>query len=257
MESAVRRACAIGGAWLLALTASAAPVEADSITFDFTNPGAGSFGSTGNQRVFSADGISVYATAWYTTSGSSDALFAAATLGWWSTGLGVCNAGEGSCSDGNAHQVDNIAQRDYVLFLFDTSLLLETLVVDPYGTWDTDISFWFGNVGTVPGQSLAGLSYGGLGGIGFGLEQVLAGPTQSAPYTHNLNSGSEYNALLVGTLRTNQTTGFKSGDDRFKIASLTGTVLEPLTPVPEPGSLLLLGGGLAAVARRLRRAHAR
>lgn len=236
-------------AGLLGMSASA---DAATITFDLR-----SGNGTGNnsQRTFTSGGVTVYASAWYTANGNPNSDFAAAALQQWGTGLGVCNGPEGGANCGSPqHQVDNHTERDYVLFLFSEGVNINSALVDPHGSYDTDVSYWLGNVATVPGLSLAGFDLTGLNAIqtlGFGNEQTSDGPTTSGTYLHTLNTATSYNALLFGTRRDNT-----NGVDRFKLPYLTVTTVPPPPPppsVPEPMTLALLGLGLAAGARRLRR----
>lgn len=230
----VRAGLVIGSLFLGAHTASA-----DTITFDFTGAQGGALGegSVGNTRTFTSGGITLTVTAWGYTFGASDNALAAAALGRYSTGLGVCNTTE-SCEDPQ-HQVDNVGAEDWVLFQFSALVDVTSVRIDPFDTWDRDVSYFVGNAG-IP-LNLTGVTYAGLGGVGFGAMQSDSASASSLFRDVSINGGFA-NALLFG--------GFLGGDDeddRFKITSLTAT-----TAVPEPGTMLLLVAG-AGVLHRVRR----
>src|SRR5688572_22807074 len=131
----------------LALGAGITSANAAPITFSFG--GSGGVGSIGNQRTFTVDGVTVYATAWYYDD-DDDNRFEKAALGRYSPGLGVCNSFEeggddtpfNDC-DSPDHAVSNNDNDwyDYVLFIFDQTVDLTSVYVDEIDG-RTDVSYW-------------------------------------------------------------------------------------------------------------------
>jgi hypothetical protein len=200
--------------------------EAASITWNFT--GSGSEGSVGNERTFTAGGITVTANAW--SYGSS---FQEARLGQWSTGIAVCGVPE-TCSN-PAHQVDNVGQHEFVLLRFSSPIDPLTVRIDPYGTYDRDVSYWTGNVN--PSLDLTGKSYSDLASLGF-LGRIDNNGTTSDSYRDvSITNSSSVNALLFGA----KYNGASGGEDRFKITKMSGGT------VPVPGTLLMFAFGAAGL----------
>ena len=196
--------------------------EANPITWDFT--GSGSEGTVGNERTFTAGGITVTANAW-----SYDSSFQEARLGQWSTGIAVCGVPE-TCTN-PYHQVDNVGEHEFVLLRFSSLIDPLTVRVDPYGTYDRDVSYWVGNVN--PSINLLGKTFGDLGGLGF-LSRIDSDGTASSSFRDvSINNPFLVNALLIGA----KYLGAGDGADRFKITLMSGNV------VPVPGTLLMFGLG--------------
>jgi hypothetical protein len=197
--------------------------EASPIIWNFT--GSGGEGAVGNERIFNAGGITVTANAWsYGTS------FQEARLGQWSTGIAVCGVPE-TCSNPQ-HQVDNVGQHEFVLLRFSAPIDPLSVRVDPYGTYDRDVSYWVGNVNS--SIDLTNKTYGQLAGLGF-LDRVDSNGTSSSSYRDvGINNLGSVNALLIGA----KYYGSSDGADRFKITKASGY------SVPEPGTLLMLGLGM-------------
>lgn len=231
-------------AFAAALTASAAvATPSHAIVFDFAS-GSGQQTATtpadangvGNTRTFTVGTYSVTVSAWALSGAGST--FEAANLGRYSTGLGVCGRTELPNCGNPAHQADNDGPDEYILFLFNKPVDPTIVRIDPYGTYDRDVSYWTGNVGVV---SLAGLTTGGLGGLGFGSRTDNDSTASDSPRDVPITSGF-VNGMLFGPK-------LSQGDDRFKLKSMT------VTPAPEPAALAIFGAGLLglfATARRRR-----
>lgn len=223
---------------------------AEASTWNFAS-GGNSYTTTGNafgnRLTFSQGTEKLRVTAWSDTASGMPANFETAQLGRYSTGLGVCNRAEGTItrciSQGLDHQVDNVTQRDLVLFVFESPQAMQSLTVDPYGVWDRDVSFWVGTVSS--GLSLSSLNFGTLAALGFGAPVNSLNSAGDAPLTIGLG-GLVGNALLVGSLSPSDSTA-----DRFKIRALVTTTTTTVVPVPAAAWLFLSALGSIAGIRRL------
>jgi hypothetical protein len=216
---------------------------ASSFTFDFTtgpsNPGSG----LGNVRTFtSASGdLTVTVTAWGVT-GNNNTTFQAGQLGQWSgLGLGDCDAREHVNCGSPDHQVDNAEAYDFVLFQFDTPVVADTVTIQPYGTWDRDVTYYTGN--TANSLDLTGKTLAQLNGIGLTDRQNDDSTTSSLARMVTLSS-IQGNALLFGAR-----VGGDNSTDYFKISGLTVEIPDGATQqaTPEPAALGLIGGALVGI----------
>jgi hypothetical protein len=220
---------------------SSLPLAAQSITWNLGGS-AGYGSSNGNTLSFTQDGLKVTASAWSYTKNSGNTALESAKLGQWSPGLGVVNREENNSSPW--HQVDNNKQNDYILFVFDTLVDVESVRITPSpGPYDQDVSYWVGNINNT---NLDGVTYAGLAARGFSGEQIVSGNSSSSSKNVEINSPvSGINAILFGPKR-----GLESDSkyvDAFKVGKISATV------VPEPSAALLSALGVLGLVLRRRR----
>lgn len=198
--------------------------------------------TTANTLVFAGDGLNAVATGW--SAPRSGGSFQQAELLQWSPGIGVKSAGETITNVPYVpYYVDNETSYDFVLFIFDSSVEIDRVRINPSGNYfDRDVSYWMGNID--PSLDLSGATLGSLASLGFGTridnDSTIANTSRWVDV--NSNTGG-MNALLVGAR-----VGGDADYDRFKIQTLE------VTMIPEPSSLLLLGAALPLLARRRRTA---
>jgi len=111
---------------------------ATTTTFDFSGSSALD-GSNGNIRTFSSGGVSVKASGF---SRDSSGVWSTAWLGAYGGGLGVTDNSEGDGSN-NMHTVDNVGDKNYVLFEFDQSIVVDAAYLG-YVVNDSDLKVWIG-----------------------------------------------------------------------------------------------------------------
>jgi len=228
----------------IALSACAAialvlPVSSQTMSWETSGPPAD--GDFGNELVFANGGQGFTATSWSHTGGRRNQSFEAALGVIYSTGIGVTHQGEGMRVP--EHQIDNGRGNDWVLLIFDGPVSDVTLTVNPYGTWDRDVTYYTANLdGPV---DLNGLTYTDLAALGFGerVDDLSNRSSEEREVEVSVESGT-FNAILIGA-QQGKPGGFRNVD-RFKI-----TGVEANFTVPEP-SVAVLGllGGLMLMRRR-------
>ena len=227
--------------FLLSLNAAAA-----SFTFDFTAGPSSAGAGLGNVRTFmsTSGGLSVTVTAWGVT-GDNDTTFQAGQLGQWSgLGLGDCDALEHTNCGSPSHQVDNAVAYDFVLFQFATLVIPDTVKIQPYGTWDRDVTYYTGD--TANNLDLTGKTLTQLAGLGLTDLQNDDSTVSSLGRIVTLSS-IQGNSLLFGGR-----VGGDSSADYFKISGLTVDTTTQQA-APEPATMGLIGGALVAISLIRRR----
>jgi len=245
----LRKALLLVLALIVTTGAQAAPV---SYSFDFTSGGTESgAGSAGNAWTYWDSGATqeVTVTSW----GDGGAVFAAATGHQQSTGLGVCNASEGTLANcigkDNSRGLDNTAGNDWVLLLFSSRMALNEFTVFPdVGSKNKaqgrDVTFLAGTLDSandILGATLADLTtstaLGGLGMVQFSVNNGKA-MTAASVDVIGVAGGAEVwgNALLIGA-------SVENGGDRFYLNAAT-------TAVPIPAAAWLFLSALAGLFGR-------
>ena len=189
---------------------------------------------SGNVRTAASDNsLSVKVSAYaFTNNGTGTAI--KTWLGQYlntNGGLGVTNS-----SGDNSHTVDNMGYSDFTVFEFSAPVNITSYYLNKFGD-DADSSWYVGNLAAgfdFTGKTLAHLNALGLTtGLNFWTSGSDTNPLESL-------STSVYGNYLI--LATNF--GASDRDDQFKIRTITATKYIP-DPVPEPGTIFLVGSGLA------------
>jgi len=219
-----------------AFVAAATPV-----TYTFTGNGGTVGGSSpfGNTRTYTNGANSVTVSS-FSLPGNLSGNFVPGQLGWFSSlGLASCNnTGEGANCDNPEHQVDNNGSYDFVLFVFNSVMDPTSIVINPYGAYDRDITYWVGNLG-------ANLSTLNLGTLGLGTRMWDDSTVSDNSRSVNLLGGTGNALLIAARLPGN---GADTDIDRFKIESLSAN-----TAVPEPATFGMAGLALVGLGLLRRR----
>jgi hypothetical protein len=271
---------------LVALLAGfALPVWADTTwTFTCSTDCNNSFGTYGNTRTATADGITVTARAYSNTRNSATAnnvILDTAYLSYWSGGgLGVTNrdacTSSSTCGDymegtSPEHAIDNNQRYDSVLFSFSdlaTGTAVDIELTQVALSWfqnDADMSVFAYAGDTAPNLADGSTTYSGTNGLlnkGWELVGNYADVQAWANDTAVLNTDKvssywlvmAYNSAFGPTCNLPSgggsgnspgcTNGYTSHYDYFKTSLLTG---EKYNGNPEPGSMALLAATLGSL----------
>lgn len=226
------------GALGLALAVAAVPASAA----DFIFSGNTDVRGTTTYRDFKSTDktMDVRASAW-SVSGST---LSNAYLGVYGQGLGVTADSENGNS--NTHVIDNLGKLDFVLLQFSAPVLMSSFTTSPFsvnGSIDSDAFLAWGTSGTAWNSVLAldGKSVSTLNQMLSGVTEITGGNSAS---TRSVGTATASNLWLVAASQSNtdgKTDGFKLGG--VKVTS----------PVPEPGTWMMMLAGFGAMGFALRR----
>jgi hypothetical protein len=211
---------------------------ASSYTWNFTTTGSGetncpvtsgrySCANPGNSMTFTTGGLQVTVTAWYVNGAGT---VQQATLGQYSSGLGICYEGE-NCSGSN-QEINNNSVDEFLLFQFSAPVDPASITLDLPTKGGMSASYWLGST-TNKSINLTNMDMGtSLSTLGFGAQNNMNGGTGKAGSTHTMdfNAAPPTNAILFGTM-------YGYSGDNFDISGITAS---PLVSVPEPTSVFLL-----------------
>ena len=238
------RKAQFGGILLALLTA--VPGSAASFTLNLQSGGGTTSSSTGsgfgNAFTFQ-DGIFSVTITGVGLTGNNGTTLQTAEIGQYGGGLGICNQSEGADCSSPSHQADNAGQFEFFLLRFNQPVSSATFSIAPAGNYDRDVSYWQG--GLINPASLLGSTLANLNTIG------LTGPVHNnstvafaqRSFTVALNDACT--VLLGARVGPNA----DQYTDRFKFQSILAVVdPRPGSETPEPGTWVMLAGGLLAIA---------
>jgi hypothetical protein len=239
-----KQLCKVGlSAFLVAMAANAT-----TVSFDFTTSGGTVGGSSpfGDTRTYSNGIYSVTASSFSLPANLSGNFVPAQLNQYGGLGLASCNTGEGANCGAPEHQVDNNGNFDFVLFKFNTIVDPLSIVINPYGTYDRDVTYYIGNSST----NLSTIGLAGLGGAGFGARIDDDSSVSGNARTVLLGGGNGNELLISARLSGN---GADNYADYFKIEGLSINTVA----TPEPATFALVGIALFGVGLVRRRARER
>jgi hypothetical protein len=221
-----------------------ASATAQEVTWDFRRGGSDaeiSGRGFGNSITFTEDGDEVLARGYSDTIDGIGGSFTDARVRQLAGGLGVCGPQEGARCRNPLRQTDNVGLEDWVLLTFDQEWDFTSVVIDPQGLWDRDVTYW---IGTGLSDGLTGKSFANDIFPQYGPGTTVRNAPGRGALIIDLEGSGDF--LLIGAEQ-----GYIGGSapgtaDRFRIRSVTA--------VPETSTWVLLGFGLMVIAaQRLRR----
>lgn len=256
----------IGGLIAVAAMVMAGSASAATILLNgggVNTPGAMTIGgmNVGNTRTYTSGSVTLSAQGWtYDTDYTPDQLLLA-NLGSYSGGLGVGSpridtngaasgngtGGAAESGTGNQHSVDNNADGriDFIWLKFSTAVDLTSAYfnvydVPPSGGTDGDATIFYRNGASAPANGGDGETF-----LSQFTSIALPGNTNGS---RNIAGVTYSDTWLVAAAASS------SGNDGFKLKSVTFDVQPPGVPEPSTWLCMILGfGGLGAMLRRRRR----
>ncbi|WP_428604063.1 exosortase-dependent surface protein XDP1 [Sedimenticola sp.] len=225
-------------------------------SWDF-NSGSYGFGTTYSSMSYSGSGGApdVTVTGWSNANYASSSFDGSYGTGdlvqrniaqWGASGLGVYSSEDGGVP---THAMDNQTRIDAILLNFGgTSVTLDQVRFGwVSGDSDFSMSAYTGGGST----NLSSMGYGDLTSNGW---TTIGSYYDPGTGTTSVNAGEVSSSYWLISALNPEMGGINNrnfyGNDFFKLASLGGT--GPTTDVPEPSTLLLLGGVLLMLAMRRR-----
>lgn len=232
---------------LCACAVLATPAFAQNVQWDTVGPNHG--GTFGNTLNFYSENKNLSVTSWGYTKGSSGYAFEEARGSQYTIGMGVSNADETTGSPD--HQMDNSGGDDWMLFFFDAMVSSATVTVDPYGTYDRDVTYY---TATLDGPvDLSNLSYADLAALGFSARNDSYSTVSGDAREVSITGNGSFNAILFGAWQGEPAA---ESIDCFKIsgvsATYTGGGNNGNSTIPEPSTGWLGVIGALALLRRRR-----